>query len=49
MLDRSFNLIFFFQTALMEGRSVVEALRRVREQWWPQMRRHWCLWPAFHM
>lgn len=44
----SFNVIFFGQTAVMEGKSWREALQRIREQWWPQMQRHWCLWPAFH-
>ena len=44
----SFNLIFFGQSALMEGKSPAQALTRIREQWWPQMKRHWCLWPAFH-
>lgn len=44
----SFNFIFFGQSALMEGKSPAEAMTRIREQWWPQMQRHWCLWPAFH-
>lgn len=44
----SFNFIFFGQSALMEGKSPAQALARIREQWWPQMQRHWCLWPAFH-
>ena len=45
----SFNLIFFTQTALMEGCSANDTLDRVRAQWWPQMQRHWCFWPWFHM
>lgn len=44
----SFNFIFFGQSALMEGKSPSQALARIKEQWWPQMQRHWCLWPAFH-
>ena len=44
----SFNLIFFSQTALMEGGGLREAVERVRTQWWPQMKRHWCFWPWFH-
>ena len=44
----SFNFIFFGQSALMEGKSPGQALERIKEQWWPQMQRHWCLWPAFH-
>ena len=45
----SFNLIFFTQTALMEGCSANDTLDRVRAQWWPQMQRHWCFWPWFHL
>ena len=45
----SFNLIFFSQTALMEGCGVDGAAERVRTQWWPQMQRHWCFWPWFHL
>ena len=45
----SFNVIFFTQTALMEGCGISEAVERVRSQWWPQMRRHWCFWPWFHL
>jgi hypothetical protein len=44
-----FNAIFFFQTAMLEGRSVQQAGARVGEQWWPQMQMHWCFWPAFHL
>ena len=44
----SFNFIFFGQSALMEGKSPSQALARIKDQWWPQMQRHWCLWPAFH-
>jgi|EP01046_Picozoa_sp_COSAG06_P038780 hypothetical protein len=44
----SFNVIFFGQSALMEGKTPQQALERIKEQWWPQMQRHWCLWPAFH-
>jgi len=45
----SFNLIFFTQTSLMEGCSANDTLDRVRAQWWPQMQRHWCFWPWFHL
>ena len=45
----SFNLIFFTQTSLMEGCGVEGAIERVQTQWWPQMQRHWCFWPWFHL
>ena len=45
----SFNVIFFVQTALMEGHGVGGAVDRLRTQWWPQMQRHWCFWPMFHL
>jgi len=43
-----FNLMFFVQTALIEGRGVDGAVARVRQRWWPQMLTHWTFWPAFH-
>jgi protein Mpv17 len=45
----SFNLMFFAQTSLMEGQGVGGAVQRVRDHLWPQMQRHWCFWPWFHL
>ena len=44
----SFNVLFFGQSAIMEGKGFAGARDRIYEQLWPQMQRHWCLWPAVH-
>lgn len=44
----TFNLLFFAQSAAMEGHGVDGVADRVRSHWWPQMQRHWCFWPWFH-
>lgn len=45
----AFNTIFFSWTAFTEGLGYDGAEKRVREQLWPQMQRHWTFWPWFHL